>query len=179
MTMGVDDVVFDWLLEPKNPTARWLTLRLLLDRAHDDHDVLEAQQAIPDSRWTQAVLAGQRSDGSWARGKTSKPELRATADRLGALAELGMPADDPRASSTCELLLEQTELPGEGFCLRKTNPRVPHECGQGRLLFVFNRFGYGADKRVRAAADWLLPTRCSMGAGTAPTVRRDGSSPTA
>src|SRR5439155_25828224 len=70
MTMGVDDDVLDWLLEPKNPTARWLTLRLLLDRADDDPDVLEAQQAIPDSRRTQAVLAGQRSDGSWARGKT-------------------------------------------------------------------------------------------------------------
>lgn len=37
-----------------------------------------------------------------------------------------------------------------------TNPRGPHECRQGRLLFVFNHFGYGGDKRVKAASDWLL-----------------------
>lgn len=155
-TTPVDDAVLEWLLEPSNPTARWLALRLLLDRADDDPDVLEAQQAVPDSPWAQVVLAGQRPDGSWARGTTSKPELRATSDRLSALASLGMPADDPRVIASCELLLEQTELPGEGFCMRKTNPKTPHECGQGGMVFVFSQLGYGSDKRVKAAADWLL-----------------------
>ena len=67
-----------------------------------------------------------------------------------------MPADDPQISAACELLLERTELPGEGFCTRQTKPKIPHECGQGRMVFLFNHFGYASDKRVKAAADWLL-----------------------
>ena len=156
MTSTVDERVLDWLLEPTNPTARWLTLRLLLGRADDDPDVLDAQSRVPGSRWAQAVLSGRRPDGSWPRGRTSKPELRATVDRLSRLAALGMPADDPRVTTTCELLLERTTLPGEGFSMQKTKPRSPHECGQGMLLFVLNHFGYGADDRVQAAATWLL-----------------------
>ena len=156
MTTPIDDGVLEWLLEPRDPTARWLTLRLLLGRSDDDPEVLEAQRAVPGSSWAQAILAGQRADGSWPRGRTSKPELRATVDRLLGLAGLGMPADDPHVVVTCELLLEQTELPGEGFNMKRTERRAPHECGQGMILFAFNHFGYGADKRVKAAADWLL-----------------------
>ncbi len=62
----------------------------------------------------------------------------------------------PSVSAACNLFLERCELPGEGFAWKSTNPKGPHECRQGRLLFVSNRFGYGADKRVKAAADWLL-----------------------
>lgn len=150
------DAVLHWLLEPENPIARWLTLRLLLGRDEDDPDVVAAQRAIPDSAWAQAMLAGQRADGTWPRGSTSKPELRATADRLSGLAALGMPADDPRVVTACEVLLERTELPGEGFNMTKSKRGAPHECGQGMLLFAFNHFGYGSDKRVKAAATWLL-----------------------
>ena len=48
--------VLDWLLEPTNPTARWLALRLLLERPTDDRDVVDAQRAIPGSRWAAAIL---------------------------------------------------------------------------------------------------------------------------
>lgn len=148
--------VLDWLLEPTNPSARWFALRLLLDRPADDPEVVASQLGIPGSAWAKAVLAGQQPDGSWERGKTSRPKLEATARRLVALAELGMPANDPRVAAACELLLNRTELPGEGFCTRQTKPKGPHECGQGRMLFLFNHFGYGGDRRVKAAADWLL-----------------------
>ena len=152
MSLPVDDGVLDWLLDPKDPTARWLTLRLLLDRGDADPEVLDAQRAVPDSPWAQYVLAGQRPDGSWKRGTT----YIATVERLLALAGLGMPPDHPSVSSACNLFLERLELPGEGFAWTAKEPRGPHECRQGRLLFVFNQFGYGGDKRVKAAADWLL-----------------------
>jgi hypothetical protein len=152
VTVTAGDAVLDWLLEPKNPTARWLTLRLLLEHADDDPDVIEAQRSVPDSAWAQAILAGQRRDGSWKRGNT----YIATFERLSALAGLGMPADHPSVSAACNLFLDRLELPGEGFALKTTNPRGPHECRNGRVLFVLNQFGYGRDKRVKAAADWLL-----------------------
>ena len=146
-----DDVV-DWLLEPRNPTARWLALRLLLDRPDDDPEVVEAQQAIPDSPWARSVLAGQRPDGVWPRGRT----FHATFERLSALAGLGMPADHPSVVAGCNVFLERLALPGEGFAMKTTQPRGPHECHNGRLLYVFNQFELGRDKRVKAAADWLL-----------------------
>ena len=153
---AVDPSVLDWLLEDSDASARWLALRLLLKRPDDDPDVVATQRRIPSSPWVQALLDGQQADGSWARGKTSRPRYSATGHRLTALAELGTPGDDPRVAAGCELLLERTELPGEGFCARQSKPRVPHECGQGAMLYLFNHFGYGADKRVKAAADWLL-----------------------
>lgn len=149
--------VLDWLLEPSNPSARWHALRLLLDRPDDDADVVEAQQAIPSSAWARTVLAGQHDDGWWEDGKNlANPKFTGTMFRLEALADLGMPGDDPRVVTACELFMDRTELPGEGFCARQTKPRIPHECGQGRMLFVLNHFGYGRDRRVKAVADWLL-----------------------
>lgn len=96
MTQLVHDAVLEWLLENKNPTARWLTLRLLLDRADDDPDVLEAQQAVPDSPWGRTMLAasaptapgsGERltsppSSGSWrSRDWECRPITRASWQR--------------------------------------------------------------------------------------------------
>jgi hypothetical protein len=139
------------LLEESNPTARWFALRLLLGRADDDPDVMAAQRAIPDSRWATRVLSG------WERGPNlAEPKFTGPMWRLEALADLGMPANDPRVVDELEFFMEQTELEGEGFCPRQTKPRVPHECGQGRMLFVFNHFGYGGDRRVKESAEWLL-----------------------
>ena len=156
MTTLVDSSVIEWLLEPDDPPSRWLALRLLLDRPADDPEVVEAQRAIPGSPIVTSLLDGQSADGSWERGKTSRPRYAATVRRLAALADLGMPGDHPAVTAACDLLLERTELPGEGFCARMTRPRMPHECGQAAMLFVFNHFGYGNDKRVKAAGEWLL-----------------------
>jgi hypothetical protein len=172
---GTEQRVVDWLLEPSNPTARWLALRLLLERPDDDHDVVETRREIPSSQWAAAALAGQRPDGTWERGKTSRPTLAATMYRLAALAGLGMPAGDPRATAACEFLLERTELPGEGFSMKQNAARGPHECGQGVLLYVFNHFGYGSDTRVKAAAEWLLANQMLDGGWNcshAPKARR-------
>jgi hypothetical protein len=149
--------VIDWLLEESNPPARWHALRLLLGRPDDDSDVVAAQRAIPDSPWARTVLAGQHADGWWENAKNlAEPKFTGTMWRLETLADLGMPRGDERVDTAIELFMNKTELAGEGFCARQTPPRVPHECGSGRMLFVFNHFGFGKDKRVNASVDWLL-----------------------
>lgn len=147
----------DWLLEESNPSARWYALRLLLDRPDDDVDVVAAQRAIPGSAWAKTIFEGQHVDGWWVNAKNlGEPKFVGTMWRLEALADLGVPGDDPRVARACELFMDTAELAGEGFCTRQTPPRAPHECGQGRMLFVLNHFGHGGDKRVQAAAKWLL-----------------------
>ena len=37
----------EWLLEPENPSVRYLTLTALLDRQEDDPQVAEARAAMP------------------------------------------------------------------------------------------------------------------------------------
>lgn len=157
MTASVGDAsVLEWLLDPSDPIAHHAALRLLLDRPVGDREVTTARSRIPDTPEVGAILEGQTSDGSWPRGRTSRPQYAATVHSLSALAELGMPADDPRAVKACELLLDRIQLPGEGFCARVTKPRIPHECGQAAVLFVLKHFGFGGDRRVDEAADWLV-----------------------
>jgi hypothetical protein len=144
------------LLQPSNAAARWLALKLLLDREDDDRDVVEARAKIPTSPWVRAVMRDRHPDGWWGEPHPGGRKFNGTMYRLEALADVGMPGDDPRVVASCEFFIERAELPGEGFSPRQTEPRVPHECGSGRMLYVLNRFGYGQDARVKASARWLL-----------------------
>lgn len=76
--------------------------------------------------------------------------------RLEALADIGMPGDDPQVRTACELFLDHANLPGEGWATARYKNRYAEECSNGRMLFTFNHFGYGSDPRVKAAAAWLV-----------------------
>ncbi len=53
----------DWLLEPTNPSVRYLALRHLLGRGEDDADVREARGAIPHSPVVRRIFARQAPEG--------------------------------------------------------------------------------------------------------------------
>ena len=55
----------DWLLEPDNPSVRYLALTELLDHPEGDPDVVQAKRDIMDSGVVRALLEGQREDGYW------------------------------------------------------------------------------------------------------------------
>jgi hypothetical protein len=162
--LNVSEATLEWLLHPSNTASRWLTLTLLLGKRDANRDVVEAKRGIPSSPWARKILEGQHPDGWWVDGKNlGEPKFNGTMFRLEALADIGMPGDNPKVKKACELFLNQAEISGEGFAPARYKNRRPHECGNGRMLFTFNTFGYGSDGRVKAAAKWLLANQMPDG----------------
>lgn len=57
-----------WLLEPDNPSVRYLTLRYLLQRSEDDPEVQAARTAIPRSQIVKRIvrwIGTMRQGGGW------------------------------------------------------------------------------------------------------------------
>ena len=55
----------DWLLQPHDPSVRYLALRDLLGRPPEDPDVREARQALAGSPEIESVFAAQSPGGTW------------------------------------------------------------------------------------------------------------------
>ena len=62
-----DEPVLTWLLEPSQPSIRYLTLTHLLGRRETDSDVQAAKAQIPNTRWVADILARRDPGGWWFR----------------------------------------------------------------------------------------------------------------
>lgn len=128
-----------WLLEPENPSVRYLTLTHLLDRPQDDPQVAEAQAAIPDSKDVRAIFARQDPAGWWDTPERATGIKRASGQLL-ILSRLGVPPDE-RTRRGCEFVLSKPWLP-----TRRSVCIVP--CYTANCLRFLAYFGYGDDPRV-------------------------------
>jgi hypothetical protein len=92
-----------WLLEPDNPSVRYLTLRHLLERSEDDPEAQAARAAIPHSRVVERIFARQTSDGSWGDPTTPyQPKYKASYWTLMLLGYLGLSREDERVQQAVE-----------------------------------------------------------------------------
>ncbi len=93
----------DWLLEPSNPSVRYLALRHLLGRSEDDADVRETQAAIPESPVVRRIFARQAPEGHWGDPTAPYlPKYKATYWTLMLLGHLGLSRDDERVGRAAE-----------------------------------------------------------------------------
>jgi hypothetical protein len=128
-----------WLLEPENPSVRYLTLTHLLDRPEDDLQVAEARAAIPGSKDAQAIFARQDPAGWWDTPERATGIKRASGQLL-ILSRLGVPPEE-RTRRGCEFVLNKPWLPSHRpVCI------VP--CYTANCLRFLAYFGYGDDLRV-------------------------------
>ena len=157
-----------WLLEANQPAVRYFTLVDLLDRSPGDGEVREARAQIPKRGWARDILRLQRPGGHWVRRGPAPadlyvPKYTATIWRFLVLADLGMTAQDPRIRTTCNLFLDLYTRRDGGF--DTPGSRFPRSelCITGNLARTFVRCGLAADRRVRAAYDWLVETQMADG----------------
>lgn len=104
-----------WLLERENPSARYLTLRHLLDGGEAEAQVAEARAAIVDWPPVREILGLMDTVDFW--GKAEKPFYGGpvgTHATLHLLAELGLPRIPP-IEAACENLLEHGQHASGGF----------------------------------------------------------------
>jgi hypothetical protein len=151
-----------WLLEEENPSARYWTLRDLLDRRADDPEVQAARAAIPAWPPVAELLARQKPDGYWIQRDYYLPKHDGTFWTLSLLADMGLMAENPQVRRACELMF--TFQCGDGSFRRRrrvagqglvwTDDAEP--CTHARIVRFLIQFGYGDDPRTRAAVDWLL-----------------------
>ncbi len=136
-----------WLLEPENPSVRYLTLTELLDRAADDADVVRARRAILGWGPVQRILGAQWPQGYWMHpGVGYSPKYKATVWQIIFLAAMGVPRCE-HVVRGIEYTLAHSRLPDGRFSARR-DKKGAVLCLNGNLLRALAWFGYADDPRV-------------------------------
>lgn len=175
--------VLDWLLEPDNPSARYLTLTGLLGRPPDDPEALAAREAIPGRGPAKAILDAQWPEGYWMHpGLGYSPRHKATVWQVIFLAQLGTPRTGA-VERTCAYVLDHSRLPDSLFSAPDAAPRKSSRgaalCLSGSLLRALWQLDY-PDPRLEESLEVLANTaigdrfRCRCNPGLRPAHPRDG-----
>ena len=172
-----------WLLEPENPSARYLALTGLLDRPSNDPEVLEIRAAIPQWGAARAILDAQWPDGYWiAPGVGYSPKYKSTVWQVIILAALGAPRT-AAVVRACDRVLSDSRLPDGRFSAKKTEQGAI-VCLGGNLLRALMQLGF-EDPRIAESVEALAKSalrdgyRCRYNAlqdesGAWPRHMRDG-----
>jgi len=169
----------DWLLEPENPSARYLALVGLLGRPADEPEVVAARAAIPGWGAARAILEAQWPEGYWLRpGIGYSPKNKATVWQVIFLAALGTPRNEA-VDRACAYVLDHSRLPDGQFSASKTGLETV-TCLNGNLLRALLQFGH-RDPRLEESLEVMAHTavrdafRCRYNAPRpAPARMRDG-----
>jgi hypothetical protein len=114
-----------------------------------------AAAALAKRGWAKDILRLQRPGGHWeARKDLYRPKYTATMWRFLVLADLGLTARDPPMGKACELFLTEYAREDGGFDTPGAD--ASELCLTGNVARTLYRCGYGEDRRVRAAYDWLV-----------------------
>ncbi|MGC9399035.1 MAG: hypothetical protein ACP5HM_07855 [Anaerolineae bacterium] len=155
--MGWLDVVkrdpVPWLLDPVNPSARYLTLRDIFRRPPS---ALQAEQEAI-LRWApiQALIRQTDSVSFWGRGEN--PYFGGPMSNFGTfsmLAQTGVPPF-PLALKVGEHLLDKGRRPAGQFAPPGLGP-VTWLCYTGMALQALWHFGLGEDPRAQSAKAYLV-----------------------
>jgi len=159
------DKVRDWLLEPDQPSVRYLALTQLLGKSETDSDVRDAKARIPSAGWAAEILARRDAGGWWVRdAHPMSPKYVAMNWNLLALSDLGATCAIPEVRASCEVWMKKSPLNGGG--VGGMSNGHGHHCYTGNMTRALIRFGYGDDRRVRKALDWLVLTAHPKGGWT-------------
>jgi hypothetical protein len=159
--------VLTWLLEPSNPSARFLALTELLERPLDDPDVVAARSAIPGADPARSILDAQFSGtgapsgptGYWVKPDVGySPKYRATVWQVIFLAQLGAPLIEP-IRRACDYVLDHsrrlTDQHGnpDGRFVAGKGARTAVNCLNGNVLWALGRLDYAQDPRAIEARE--------------------------
>ncbi|RMF29537.1 MAG: hypothetical protein D6759_13670, partial [Chloroflexi bacterium] len=137
-----------WLLEPANPSVRYLTLTQLLDRPEDDPQVRAARSQIEGSRPVREILAAQYPAGYWMRpGIGYSPKYRATLWQIIFLAELGMRRNEALDRAVAHAIQQAQRPDGHFIANRERGGAIL--CLHGNLLRALVLLGYGEEPAVQ------------------------------
>jgi hypothetical protein len=149
-----DDTI-RWLLEPDEPSIRYLTLTELLDFPLDSTEAKLARKAIAKSRRVMSIFAGQKPDGGF--GVQSYDKWMGAHWRLVSLVDLAIPEGDKRAVKAANRVLDWLTSPEHKKYIRLIDGRI-RRCGsqEGNALRVCSLLGMADDPRVKYLSKSLV-----------------------
>ncbi|MDP6453068.1 MAG: hypothetical protein QF898_07145 [SAR202 cluster bacterium] len=150
-----DASAIKWLLDSGDPSVRHLTLVDILDVPEDSEEVQPSRDQINEGPKVRALLARQQGDGDFGVGPYTK--WAGAHWRLVSLAELGIPAGEPRAVAAFGTVLDWLDSDAHNSRIVEINGLWrQHASQEGNALFVGSRLGMGDSPRVRRLAESLV-----------------------
>jgi len=105
----------DWLLEKKNPSPRYFTLRDILDYPEDSVEIVSTKESIRNYGKVAKIFSKQRPEGYWeAAEQPYHPKYKSTYWQVMILSQLGLDRSDRRVRKACEHIF-QFQLEEGGF----------------------------------------------------------------
>ncbi len=153
--------VLDWLLEPEEPSVRYLTLTRVLGKSKGDPEVRAARKRIPQTGWAASILARRDPAGWWVRDWSHfSPSYTSTTWMMVVLSDLGLSRETRVVEESAQLWMGMKPLRYGAT----VHPGVePHYCSLGMGAAALVRLGYGEDPRVRRALDWIVEKQHPLG----------------
>ncbi len=152
----------DWLLEPSDSPIRFHALRDLLGRSLKDEEVRGAQKSIKAYSPVRKILRTRTKEGYWPPKDTFyHPKWTSTVWPLMLLGEMGFTLDEG-VKSACEKFLDLHQVDSGSFACPSRletagtkEKRWDEPCLTGNMVRTLLVFGYGEDRRVKKAIDWM------------------------
>ena len=159
------DPVLTWLLEPTQPSIRYLTLLRLRGNRASAAEVRAARAAVPRDPWVREILSRRDPAGWWVRdGGRMEPRFLGTHWNMLALADLGATRDIPEVRESSEYWMAKSPLAGGG--VGGLGKGKGHHCFTANMVRGLIQLGYGDDIRVRRTMEWLVKTAHPRGGWT-------------
>jgi hypothetical protein len=169
------DRVLDWLLEPAQPSIRYLTLTRLLGKRETDSEVRDARDRIPSAGWVREILSHRDPAGWWVRDRGwLEPRFLGTHWNMLALADLAATRVIPEVRASAEYWMGKSPLRGGG--VGGFGKGKGHHCYTANMARALIQIGYGDDPRVRKTMEWLARTAHPQGGWTC-RFSTDGPAP--
>ena len=160
--MVAPDAAIDWLLEPDQPSIRYLALTRLLGRPESDAEVRAAKRRISATGWVADILARRDPGGWWSHEESFyTPKYLSTNWNLLALSDLGVTRALSPVRESIELWVGRAPLEGGG--VGGNSKGGGHHCFTANMARALIRFGYAEDRRVRRTLEWLVRTASPKG----------------
>lgn len=169
------DKVLEWLLDPEQPSVRYLALTQLLGRKENDPDVREAKSRLASVGWVADLLARRDPAGWWVRDRGwLEPRFTGTHWNMLALADLGATRSIPEVAASAEYWMAKSPLQGGG--VGGFGKGKGHHCYTANMARGLLLLGYAEDPRVRKTLEWLVKTAHPKGGWSCRFVK-DGPAP--
>ena len=149
----IPDHTLDWLIDPTDPGARYLTLLLLGTRSKSEF--IEAKDQSHQKDPIATVLNKMHPEGYWENDDHGYlPKYRSSAWSLILLAQLGTKADmDLRISTACRNYLDKA-ISAKGQISATGPPSGTVDCLQGNILAAMLDLGY-SDSHLKSGFEWM------------------------
>ena len=162
----ISEKTLDWLLESKDPGARYLALKKLTVLPAVDPTYLAACDLAHSDGPIKTVLDAMHPEGYWEKdGSGYLPKYRSAVWSLILLAQLGASVEyDPRIRRACQHYLNRA-LNENGQFSSSGPPSGTIDCLQGNILSALMDLGY-SDPQIDKAYEWMARSVTGEGVGS-------------